>query len=50
MREAREKRLPNVGFSLLSAGIFRGSKSLKDVLTIGALAVSAMAYEGLEEV
>ena len=50
MREARRKRLPDVAFSLLSAGIFRGSRPLKHVLGIGALAVSACAYEGLREV
>ena len=49
MREARRKRLPDVAFSLLSAGIFRAARPLKHVLAIGALAVSACAYEGLEE-
>ena len=49
MREARRKRLPTVGFALLSAGIFRGSRPLRDVLTIGVLALSACAYDGLEE-
>ena len=39
MREARTKRLSSIGFSLLSAGIFRGSRSRRDVLAIGALAV-----------
>ena len=39
-----------VAFCLLSAGIFRGSMPLKDVLAIGVLALSACAYEGLEEV
>lgn len=39
MREAREKRLPDVAFSLLSAGIFRGDRDLRDVLALGILAV-----------
>jgi len=50
MREAREKRLPDVAFSLLSAGIFRGDRDLRDVLALGILAVKAGAYEGLNDV
>ena len=50
MVEARRKALPTVGFSLLSAGIFRGAKPLRDVLAIGVLALDACAYRGLEEV
>ena len=47
MLEARKKKLPNLAFSLLSAGIFRGGRSLRDVLGIGLLAVSAATYGGL---
>ena len=50
MVEAKRHRMPDVAFCLLSAGIFRGRKSLYDVLAIGALAVSACVYDGLEEV
>lgn len=50
MVEAKRKRCPDVAFCLLSAGIFRASKPLKDVLALGALAVSACVYDGLEEV
>jgi len=49
MREARLKRLSTVGFSLLSAGIFRGSRPLEIVLRIGVVAVAANAYAGLKE-
>ena len=50
MVQAKRKRLPDVAFCLLSAGIFRGSKPLQDVMGIGALALSACVYDGLEEV
>ena len=50
MVEAKRLRMADVAFSLLSAGIFRAGKPLSDVLAIGALAVSACEYEGLEEV
>ena len=41
--------MPDVAFSLLSAGIFRAQRPLKTVLAIGALAVAAGAYAGLNE-
>jgi len=50
MREAHAKRAPDVAFSLLSAGVFRGERSLRDVLGIAVLAVSGAAYEGLQDV
>jgi len=50
MLEARAKALTDIAFCLLSSGIFRGSRPLKAVLEIGVLAVSAAAYEGLDEV
>jgi O-acetyl-ADP-ribose deacetylase (regulator of RNase III) len=49
MREARRRGLKDVGFSLISAGIFRAGRPLKDVLAIGMLACAACTYEGLEE-
>ena len=42
--------LRTIGFSLLSAGIFRGKRSLADVLSIGVSAIGESAYPGLEEV
>jgi O-acetyl-ADP-ribose deacetylase (regulator of RNase III) len=50
MLEARAKGLRDVAFCLISAGIFRGSRPLRHVRMIGVLALSAGAYEGLEEV
>jgi O-acetyl-ADP-ribose deacetylase (regulator of RNase III) len=39
-----------VGFSLLSAGIFRGPRSLEHVLRLGLEAIMECAYPGLKEV
>lgn len=39
LERANEKDLTNIGFSLLSSGIFRGSRSLEDVLRIGIEAI-----------
>ena len=50
MREARKKSMPNLAFSLLSAGIFRGKRSLREVLLIGMLAIESASYEGLQDV
>jgi O-acetyl-ADP-ribose deacetylase (regulator of RNase III) len=50
MREARGRCCPSVAFSLLSAGIFRGPRSLRHVLALGLLAVDVSAYEALEDV
>lgn len=50
MLQARDKSISTVGFSLLSAGIFRGSRPLSEVLKIGLLAVEANVYPALEEV
>lgn len=48
---AKDAQLEAVAFSLLSAGIFRGSKTAKDVLTIGMNAVyNFEGYNGLKEV
>uniref|UniRef100_A0A7S3C5B1 Macro domain-containing protein n=1 Tax=Haptolina ericina TaxID=156174 RepID=A0A7S3C5B1_9EUKA len=50
MIEARAKAMRTVGFSLLSAGIFRGGRPLSEVLTLALLAVEACVYPELEEV
>lgn len=50
MRIARERGIQYVGFSLLSAGIFRGSRPLDEVLKIAVSSVVENAYEGLREV
>ena len=39
LERCREKGITDVAFSLLSAGIFRGKRSLDDVLLIGILAI-----------
>uniref|UniRef100_A0A7S0Q840 Macro domain-containing protein n=1 Tax=Coccolithus braarudii TaxID=221442 RepID=A0A7S0Q840_9EUKA len=49
MREARAHKMETVGFSLLSAGIFRGSRQLEPVLRIGLVAVAANVYPELKE-
>jgi len=51
MMRARENKLKAVGFSLLSAGVFRGCRSLEAVLKIGMDAICDFGgYEELEEV
>jgi len=47
---AQEMKLKTVGFSLLSAGIFRAHRSLSDVLAIGLKSIIDNVYEGLEAV
>eukprot|EP01047_Picozoa_sp_COSAG01_P077764 COSAG01_NODE_14124_length_1493_cov_55.829986_1_plen_334_part_00 len=47
---AKEVGMEYVGFSLLSAGIFRGKRSLEDVLRVAVEAVRGASYEGLKEV
>ena len=48
---AKDSNLEAVAFSLLSAGIFRGSKSLKEVLKIGIDAITSFdGYAELQEV
>jgi len=39
LQHAKEARLAGVAFSLLSAGVFRGSRSLRSVLKIGVSAI-----------
>jgi len=51
LERAREAGLEAVAFSLLSAGVFRGSRSLREVLRVGVAAMSQFrGYAGLEEV
>ena len=50
MSAAAEAGIEYIGFSLLSAGIFRGPRSLAHVLQLGLEAVSEGAYAGLKEV
>jgi len=50
MRAAASAGIAYLGFSLLSAGIFRGPRSLAHVLQLGLEAVRECAYPGLVEV
>ena len=47
---AQEAGIELLGFSLLSAGVYRGSRSLQDVLTIAVNTLVRQSYEGLREV
>ena len=48
MRVAREQQCASVAFSLLSAGFFRGTKPLHDILVIACSAIRDGAYPGLQ--
>ena len=50
MRCAQEHDIELLGFSLISAGVFRGPRSLRAVLTITLDAIARGAYEKLREV
>jgi hypothetical protein len=50
MKLAAEKGLGSVAFSLLSAGVFRGPRTLAKVLGLGVEAILDEAYSGLREV
>ena len=50
MREAKRVGAETVAFSLLSAGIFRGSQSLEKVLSIGVEEVTTSAWPSLNAV
>ena len=45
LERCRENDVTDVGFSLLSSGIFRGKRSLDDVLAIGVLAIRDWVME-----
>lgn len=50
MNAAQERNIELLGFSLLSAGAFRGSRNLEDILRIAINSISSGVYEGLREV
>jgi hypothetical protein len=50
MALAAESKFETVAFSLISASIFRGDRSLLDVLRLSVEAVCAHCYEELKEV
>lgn len=50
LRRAQEARAETVAFSLLSAGVFKGRRSLEDVLQIGVAAIESGVYPKLREV
>lgn len=50
LKRARELECATLAFALLSAGIYKGSRSLDHVLAIAVEAVFRHAYQGLEEV
>lgn len=50
MKRAEEVGAETVAFCLISAGIFRGRRSLEDVVTIAVKSVEEGAYAGLREV
>ena len=50
MCEARRMSMDTLAFSLLSAGIFRGDRPLRHVLSIAVLAVYAAVYDQLKQV
>lgn len=47
--EGQKKGIKTIAFSLLGAGIFKGGRSLEDVLLIGVETVVQCVYDGLEE-
>jgi len=50
LQRAKELGVKKLGFTLLSAGVFRGVRPLKDILEIGVKAIIDNCYDGLEEV
>ena len=50
MLRASELKLPKVAFCILSAGIFRGSCSLREIVTAGLVSIAQSAYPELERV
>jgi len=47
--EGQKKGIKTIAFSLLGAGIFKGGRSLEDILLIGVETVVQCVYNGLEE-
>ena len=50
MERAREHNVRTLAFSLISAGVFRGVKSVAEVLKIGLDTICDNSYDGLQEV
>jgi O-acetyl-ADP-ribose deacetylase (regulator of RNase III) len=50
MREGAKHGMASIAFSLISASIFRGDKSLSHVLRLGAAAIAQNVYEGCTHV
>ena len=50
MSRAKENNIQIIAFSLISAGVFKGPKTMEEVLEIGIEACVRGSYEGLEEV
>jgi len=50
LQRAKELGVKTLGFTLLSAGVFKGARSLKDILEIGIHTIIDNCYEGLTEV
>mmetsp|Transcript_32395 Transcript_32395/g.85119 ORF Transcript_32395/g.85119 Transcript_32395/m.85119 type:complete len:117 (-) Transcript_32395:47-397(-) len=50
MAHAKQEGVSTIAFPLLSAGLFRGHRSLGQVLAIGMEAIEESSYSGLEEV
>jgi O-acetyl-ADP-ribose deacetylase (regulator of RNase III) len=50
MERAREQGVKKVAFCMLSAGIFRGSCPLRDIVEVGLMTVAQHVYPGLQRV
>lgn len=50
LARAQELGVETLGFTLLSAGVFRGERELKDILQLGLKTIVNHCYEGLKEV
>ncbi|XP_063933945.1 macro domain-containing protein TTE0995-like [Zophobas morio] len=47
---AKENAVESIAFSLISAGVFRGTRELKSVITIALKTIADNIYEGLKEI
>jgi len=48
MKLCKQHGIQSIGFCLISSGIFRGSRSLEDVLKIGVMAIRDHMFPGIE--
>jgi O-acetyl-ADP-ribose deacetylase (regulator of RNase III) len=48
--KAAEKKIKTLAFSLISAGVFKGPQSLREVLRIAVMTISDYVYPELEYV